>query len=225
MNLGIISDIHANPYALEVVLKEFQKNSVEVIICDGDIVGYSPLVNETFEILKKEKITYVVGNHDYYVLNECPVEKNTIVKFCIKMTKKIISEENFHFLLTLEKTKLLNIEGVVVKLVHGSPFNELEEYVYPDKEIEPETYRLDSEDLLVLGHTHHQMVKKSPASDFLIVNPGSTGQPRDAKGRACFAIFDTEQREISLRKLKYDTRGVIRALEKEDWPKALLKYF
>ncbi len=225
MKLGILSDIHANPYALEAALSFMKKERVDKVICDGDIVGYSPLVNETFEILRNEKIECVLGNHDFYVLNECPSNRNDIVKECINKTKKIIREENIVYLKSLRKKRLIYFGDIIVKMVHGSPFNELEEYIYPDKEIETEKYCLDSEDFLVLGHTHHQMLKKSLSTNFFIVNPGSIGQPRDAKGMACFAIFNMEQREIRLEKLQYETKGILRALEKERWPPILTKYF
>lgn len=39
MKLGIISDIHSNLRALEVVLQEFKKENIDKLIFLGDIVG------------------------------------------------------------------------------------------------------------------------------------------------------------------------------------------
>lgn len=223
MKIGLISDLHANPYALEAVFRHLQAEPVEKILCAGDLTGYSPLVNETFEILTTKDIEYIIGNHDHYVLTACPDDKNAIVKECISRTRAIISRENLDFLRSLDTSKLTEVDGRLIKLVHGSPFDLLEEYVYPDKQIDPDDYRLDAEDLLVLGHTHHQMIKTTPG--FAMVNPGSTGQPRDARGHACFGIYDTASGQARLVRLKYDTRDMIRALEKAAWPAPLLKYF
>lgn len=142
---------------------------------------------------------------------------------CIARTKAIISGENLKFLWSLPNQKLVDLQGHRIKIVHGSPFDLLEEYIYPDKQFNPVDYQLDGEDLLILGHTHHQMVKE--VSSFSMVNPGSIGQPRDAYGFACFAIYDSLTRDIHLRRLEYDTTRMIRAIEKAGWPEILLKYF
>lgn len=41
MNIGIISDIHGNIDAFDSILKKFEKNKVDKIICLGDIIGRS----------------------------------------------------------------------------------------------------------------------------------------------------------------------------------------
>lgn len=41
MKIGIISDIHGNIEALNVVLKMLEKEKVEKIICLGDLIGRS----------------------------------------------------------------------------------------------------------------------------------------------------------------------------------------
>lgn len=223
MKIGIISDLHANPYALEVALQHFRTVSVHKLVCAGDLTGYSPLVNETFDILKKLDIDVIIGNHDHYVLSGCPDDKNAVVRECIHKTRQIIHKENLDFLQSLATNKMVQAGGVRIRLVHGSPFDPLEEYIYPDKDIVVSDYRLCGEDLLVLGHTHHQMVKGT--DDFTILNPGSTGQPRDAYGHVCFALYDTANRAAELVRLKYDTSGMIQTLVQAKWPEVLLKYF
>ena len=41
LKIGIISDIHGNLDALEAVLKKFEQNNIEKIICLGDLIGRS----------------------------------------------------------------------------------------------------------------------------------------------------------------------------------------
>ena len=41
MKIGIISDIHGNIDALEIVLKKLEDNKVEKIICLGDLIRRS----------------------------------------------------------------------------------------------------------------------------------------------------------------------------------------
>ena len=42
MKYAIISDVHANPTALERVLEDSARYGVEKVICAGDVVGYGP---------------------------------------------------------------------------------------------------------------------------------------------------------------------------------------
>lgn len=223
MYLGILSDLHANPYALEVALAYLKKRSVGAIVCAGDLSGYSPLVNETIALFRAHDIACIIGNHDNYVMHGCPDHKNAVVKECIGRSREIISPDNLDFLRSLDTSKVVRLGGRRIKLVHGSPFDLLEEYIYPDKPIDPQDYRLDGEDLLILGHTHHQMIKASP--DFIMVNPGSVGQPRDAYGHACLALYDTTTGQVEAIRLPYDTRGILQALEQAGWPPVLGKYF
>ena len=45
MRYGIFSDTHANLDALEAVLREFDKENVDALVCIGDTVGYGPQPN------------------------------------------------------------------------------------------------------------------------------------------------------------------------------------
>jgi diadenosine tetraphosphatase ApaH/serine/threonine PP2A family protein phosphatase len=43
----------------------------------------------------------------------------------------------------------------------------------------------------------------------LIINPGSVGQPRDGKGGACFAEFDTLSHEVEFHRVSYNPQRLI----------------
>lgn len=49
MSLALISDIHANTTALDVVLADIGRDSVDHIICLGDVAGTGPQPVETLE--------------------------------------------------------------------------------------------------------------------------------------------------------------------------------
>lgn len=222
MKIGIISDIHANPFGLEAVLTHLY--DVDIILCAGDMTGYSPLVNETFEILKSyENIKYIIGNHDYYLINGYKSNVNSIVKKSVFLTKKIIKKEYLEFLKNMKITNFFYLDNLKIKLIHGSPFDPLEGYVYPDYPIDPNKFCLDSENILILGHTHYQMYKKF--EKFQIINPGSCGQPRDKSISAGCSILDTQNLKVELFKVNYDVQPIVNILTKEKWPFQLLKPF
>jgi predicted phosphodiesterase len=64
MRFGIVSDIHANLEALDVVLGEIDAAKVDALLCLGDIVGYGPNPNECCDRLRERDCIAVAGNHD-----------------------------------------------------------------------------------------------------------------------------------------------------------------
>ena len=64
MKYAIISDIHANPPALERVLADAERCGAEKVVCAGDVVGYGPDPVGTIRILRERGIPTVMGNHD-----------------------------------------------------------------------------------------------------------------------------------------------------------------
>ncbi|MGC8842688.1 MAG: metallophosphoesterase family protein, partial [bacterium] len=64
MRYGIISDIHSNLPALEVVIT-YLKNEVDAFLCLGDIVGYGAQPNECCDIIRELRPICVAGNHDW----------------------------------------------------------------------------------------------------------------------------------------------------------------
>jgi diadenosine tetraphosphatase ApaH/serine/threonine PP2A family protein phosphatase len=39
-----------------------------------------------------------------------------------------------------------------------------------------------------------------------LINVGSVGQPRDGDPRACYCIFDTDKKTISIKRVEYDVK-------------------
>ena len=68
---AILSDIHANQDALEVVLAKCREAGVSKYICLGDIVGYNAEPQACLQRIREvDPICVVKGNHDEYASNE-----------------------------------------------------------------------------------------------------------------------------------------------------------
>lgn len=50
---------------------------------------------------------------------------------------------------------------------------------------------------------------------------GSVGQPRDDDARACFALYDTEQQKVWIKRVQYDIEAAIGKIEKTGLAKEL----
>lgn len=195
MKIGLISDVHANSCGLEAVIDKM--GSCDAILCAGDITGYHTSVNEVFDILEENDVLFILGNHDEYLLRESVEGLHPLLKKSVEYTREEISEDNLERLREAPLHYSGLFDGMRIKMYHGSPWDLMEEYVYPDYAYF-ERFKEISADLIILGHTHIPFVRGD------IVNPGSCGQPRDDDPRAAYGILQTETAEITLSRIKYD---------------------
>lgn len=83
MRIAVISDIHANWPALQVVTADARQHDVNAYWCLGDVVGRGPQPGRCWEHLAEtltlSPAAWVAGNHDWGVLNrlEAPVFMTT----------------------------------------------------------------------------------------------------------------------------------------------------
>jgi putative phosphoesterase len=215
MKIGIISDIHANLIALEKVMGKLEK--CDEIICAGDVVGYYPYSNEVVELLRKERVHSVLGNHDYAVLTGDFRDMNTYARVSASYTIKNLKEENREWLENLP----LKIETDYFNVYHGIPSGDLDAfkvYIFPEFPLIEKILEEEGKSIVV-GHTHIQFQKES--GNLSLVNPGSVGQPRDGDKKAAYAIFDTEKNRFDFGRVEYDVYEVIMEIEKSGLPTAL----
>jgi putative phosphoesterase len=198
VKIGIISDIHSNAYALNSVMQEL--TGMDLIFCAGDITGYYPFVNEVFYIIDRNPVIIIQGNHDAYLCGDKIKNLSRIDNISLDYTKTIITPYNLVSLKMASKRMEISVDGLKFLIVHGSPWDELEEYVYPDYPFFEKFYSVAA-DVVILGHTHYPMIKE--IGDKLIINPGSCGQPRDYDPRASFAIFDTSTRKATINRVHF----------------------
>ena len=190
MKLAIISDIHANLEAFDAVLKEIKNRKIRKIFCLGDIVDYGANSNECVDLIRKNKIPTIMGNHDLTAVTFERIEWfNELAQISVKITNKLLTEKNKKFLLNLPK--IIKHENMF--LAHGSPRDYLYEYVYPDTPgfIFKYFLKITKKQIIAFGHTHIPFIKK--VGKGLIINAGSVGQPRDGNNKACFCILDNEK--------------------------------
>ncbi len=226
MRILIFSDIHANLPALKAVLKDAK--NYDYIIFAGDAVDYGPNPAEVVDWLKENVDVWVLGNHDNAVAwnvdcgcGELTHELSVYTRENI--TYRLLEKAHIETLRTLPKRKKIEIEGLKFYIVHASPYNPLHAYVYPwlsDEEIlnlmRERTWSgvasMIDADVVILGHTHFPMNKR--ITNFMIVNPGSVGQPRDEDNRASYGIFDVDKRTFEIRRVKYDVEKTIEEIKK-----------
>ena len=218
MKIGIISDIHGNAEALQVVLGRLR--DVEQIICLGDIIGYGADPMFCIEKIKELGIPSIKGNHEGAVIGELDLHYfNEDARQAIQWTRKQLKDREMSHLKML-KRKITISEDILG--VHGSPRQPLWEYIL-EKQTAEEIFDGFDFKIYFIGHSHiagyftfhqkNQFVNYFNAINgaeiviqqeySYIINCGSVGQPRDRNPQASFAIYDTDRLTVNIIRINY----------------------
>ena len=81
MKVALLSDIHANHKALEIVLEDLNKEEVDLIIVAGDIVGYYYWPHKVIDLIMSDaRFHCIQGNHDR-MLEKALYDKKFLIKY------------------------------------------------------------------------------------------------------------------------------------------------
>ena len=238
MRYLILSDLHANLEALDAVLAE-SAGSYDRTICCGDLVGYGADPNPVCDWARLNCEVVVRGNHDRASTGQDDLEWfNPVARNAAMWTLRTLSRENVDYILGLPQGPV-TVESFQV--FHGSPYDE-DEYVIAAGEAGQAFSYLESR-IAFFGHTHVQggfiwnqsrveTILRTPArSDSqsltidpdcaYMINPGSSGQPRDGDPRAAYAIYDTGINEVTYRRVAYDIAAAQKKIHNAGLPPIL----
>jgi putative phosphoesterase len=206
MIIAIISDVHANFEALSSIANELE--SADIILVLGDLLGYYCQVNEVIDFLRIQKSVCVLGNHDYYLLHTCPSQTLPSVKFGIDFANSVITTNNRKWLSNLPLIRTMLIDNYSFLLCHGSPWDPLNEYLYPNNPA-LNLLKYFNFDVIAFGHTHREFLSR--VDEKIIINPGSVGQSRNpnTKSCACASILDTTKLKLKQIHQKFDPTLVV----------------
>ena len=249
MKYAIMSDMHGNLEASNTVVDDISKRNVDKIICLGDIVGYGANPNECVELMKKNDVLCVKGNHDAVVTGELSLDDfSPLAQVALRWTQNELTEENKSFL------KESNLVEQVQNLVfcHGSLEKyENVNYVFDEEDIATLLYvgaEMPKWDICFIGHTHAPMIAKVKDKENIdlkedisylkvadlefnlelkdykhIVNVGSVGQPRDRNWRSCYFTYDSKNQKLEYFRVKYELSKAQRKIVDAGLPTKLAK--
>jgi len=185
VKVGIVADIHCNHEALRIALGRM--DSVDELLCVGDAVYQFRFSNEVVELLRQRGARYILGNHERIMLGPWGERARSL---------PTVRQENLDYMTSQGYYLEARVDGRKLVMVHGSPFDPPDEYIYPNS---PTLGRLAQihADYIILGHTHYHMAV--PVGRALAINPGSCGEARDHRNkfRLSWAVLDTETGEVT----------------------------
>lgn len=209
MKIAIFSDIHGNLPALKSIIKDIKKNNINKIICLGDIIGLGPSSKECLDLIMKENIELVLGNHELYCIYGTNIDKNikSNEKKHHEWIKSTLTNENINY---LKKCKLQILEDNIL----FEHFLLDKELIYPFFDINIinniETIKVNNKYIFV-GHIHNSFNK-----DNKIIGIGSSGCTKDDK--TSYYIIDTNKYTYKEININYDRKMFKKIINETDYP-------
>ncbi len=207
MKIAVISDIHGNLEALNGVLEDIKSEDCSKIFCLGDIVmaGPEPIetLNKVKDLMKSDDFKIIQGNTDkmlsvfsFDTYNQV-VNTNAVMGSAYLADSKILSDKDKEFLKNLKEQEEINLFGIKILLVHGSP-RKNNENIYPDmplNEVE-EMIKGTNADVIFCGHTHKPCGYQTNTEQ-TVINAGSVGRPFSESPDSCYVIMDIDEEKTT----------------------------
>ena len=222
MRIALLTDLHGNREALTACLAHAAERQVDRYAFLGDLVGYGAdpawVVDTVREHVQRGAIA-VMGNHDMAVVGNDANQMHADANTAVEWTRVRLNGDQLGFLAQLPYA----VEDLGCLFVHASAAApEQWEYILGPPEA-ARSLHATSAPVTFCGHMHDpalynmsstgQVSVFTPRGDSSIplpttrrwlAIPGSVGQPRDGNPAACYAVFDTAIRDLSLFRVPYD---------------------
>lgn len=234
MKLAVISDIHGNLEALEAVLEDIARRSVSHIICLGDVVGYGPDSEAVVEIVRRQAIPTIAGNHEKAIQDPFFLSWfNPPARASLVQTRAMLSAASCKWIGTLPRFNMDHNSY----FVHGFPPDSQTTYLFQvsSQRLKAAVKRLPVP-LCFVGHTHEleivtvaangRLVRALPSNPVnrlhpdnrYIINVGSVGQPRDGQPGAKYVIWHPADETLEVRQVPFDVARVVEKMHRAGLP-------
>ena len=218
MLYAIMSDVHANPSALEKALADAKEQGAEKVICLGDVVGYGPDPAEAVALCRESCDVVLMGNHDAAVAGS--LRTDNFIEFARDGVRRHVAELSSEDIAWLRGLPYMH-KGRTFAGVHGTLAEQIVGSLMRMAEIRRR--------LLFVGHTHHacgfvageggrirmfgpdKELAMEPKARY-IVNVGSVGYPR-ADLDITYVLYDTRAKKVTFRHLPFDFSRYVARLE------------
>ncbi len=223
---AILADIHGNMYALQKVLEDMSKFTIDGVVLLGDMIDYGMQSNEVIDCIKNDLkyniICNIWGNHERAImLDDFKGFSSRRGSECAQYTASILTKEIRGYIgscMNHNGKQEFELFGKRCLAVHGS----LQDNYWKPISLEDVRGDYHSYDLVFSGHSHYSHVfskfydtkdkNRRDKHAVMFINPGSVGQPRNHNPNAQYALID-QKMNVQLRSVEYE---VFKAMETYD---------
>ncbi|HEX5440200.1 MAG TPA: metallophosphoesterase family protein, partial [Ktedonobacterales bacterium] len=123
MRIGLIADIHGNLIALETVLTELALESLDQLICLGDVAALGPQPGEALARLRTLQCPVAMGNTDTWLLApSSDIDGDRFDRAITQWTIAQLADDDRAYIASFPPTIELALgDGRTLLCFHGSP--------------------------------------------------------------------------------------------------------
>jgi putative phosphoesterase len=221
MRIAALYDIHGNLPALEAVLADAFRESVELVVVGGDVLP-GPMPTETLDCLRSMDVRreLIRGNGDRVVLAQHRGQEATEVpeqfRSGIRWNASRLLPVDAWDIESWDETLSLTTDAGAVLFCHATPRSDVEIFTRetPEDRIAPAFANVE-ESIVICGHTHMQFDRT--IGRHRVVNAGSVGMTFGEPG-ACWLLIDDG---LHLRRTTYDLEDAARRIRATAYPDAV----
>ena len=237
MQVAICTDIHGNRHAFEAVIAAAEEAGADELWCLGDLVGYGAEPDACVALAAEHCAICLAGNHDLAVVEVLSLEDfSRGAALAARWTQR--GDLRARRASSCSRCSRQG-EGEGFGLFHASPRDPIWEYVLSGADRRA-VLRRDRLPRLVhrplarravvpppggrarrRGTTRREGTELDLTQGEWLINPGSTGQPRDGDPRAAWLLLDTERQTVTYRRAEYDIAGAQAAIRAARLPDSL----
>lgn len=220
MKIAVFSDIHGNYQALESIIKDIKGKKIDKTIFLGDAVSLGPDSNKCLDLLFKEKVTFILGNHELYCTKGVSIDPDSNInkKNHNLWVTSTISKQNLKKLKDQDLSYELSINNKKYTFIHflfdnktKYPFKHLS--IFRDDTYKKEMDKIDS-DYVFYGHEHAGRIDFINGKEFYGI--GSSGCRMD--NTTYYYIIDTKKNKVKKTNLYYDRKTFLKSINNKDYP-------
>ncbi|MEZ4680437.1 MAG: metallophosphoesterase family protein [Caldilineaceae bacterium] len=221
MRVALLADIHGNCFALNAVLTVLQLETVDQIVCLGDVAIFGPQPRAALARIHALGCPVVMGNTDAWALDPKPHpvrnEATEYVNAIELWSAAQLTDSDRALMRTFQPTVTLDLGGATMLCYHGSPrsFHDSIVATTPTAELAPFFAGYNAL-ILAGGHTHQPYMRRY--QEKVLINPGSVGRAYEicAHGTAhdapwaeyALVTWHGGQLQIDLRRVPYDVQAL-----------------
>jgi predicted phosphodiesterase len=190
--LAVLSDIHGNLPALEVVLADVERQQVDQVVIAGDVVNWGPFSAQVMACVTGHDWAIIRGNNEYYLLHyDTPQQPDHWHNYGLLPWLYHQLKGRWHHVIATwpDELTLYFPDAPPVRVFHGLPGNPWRGLhpLHTNSDIESALAGTD-EQTIIAGHTHLAMNRH--AGTYHVINPGSVGVPLDGDCSASYALLE-----------------------------------
>jgi putative phosphoesterase len=221
VRIAAIYDVHGNLPALEAVMAEVRRESVDLIVVGGDVLP-GPMPVETLEYITSLDMPtrFLQGNGDREVRNQMAGIESSIIpppwREVMRWVASQLTPDHGRMLASWPATQTVEHDTLgSILFCHATPRNDVEIFTRetPEASLLPVFAETDAA-VVVCGHTHMQFDRH--VGKTRVVNAGSVGMPFAQPG-AYWALIGED---VELRRTSYDFGRAAQLIRASNYPQA-----